>query len=200
MRTIITALLIVSFATTTGAQTQASVNDTPNVIVIKKNWRKSRYRPGWDATEFPAWRASSGRDDPMNTGPANTDPPPRATGRRRRAPATDGYTYEAKVKNAGPKAIEALGWDYVFTDPVDGQSTHHQSYDRTKIGPGKKKGLIMFNRTPPTRTVRAGVKLIEEVVINYVEYQDGSKWRDRGQVTGDKLQGTWKHSPMTRPL
>ncbi len=181
MSGVLIALLTLSFTSTTNARTHVPPGDAPNVIVLKKNWRKSRYTPGWDRIDFPTGSPSSGRGDPINADPpnANTPPPPPTVGRRRWAPATEGYTYEAKVKNAGSKAIRVLGWDYVFIDPTDGRSTHHQFFDRTKIGPGKKKGLTKFIKAPPTRTVRAGVKLLEEVVINYVEYQDGSKWRAR---------------------
>ena len=170
MTGVLIALLTLSFTSTANAQTHVSPGDAPNVIVLKKTWRKSRYTPGWDRIDFPTGSASSGRGDPNS---------PPTVGRRRWARATDGYTYEAKVKNAGPKAIRVLGWDYVFIDPIDGRSTHHQFFDQTKIGPGKKKGLTKFIKAPPTRTVRASVKLLEEVVINYVEYQDGSKWRAR---------------------
>ena len=81
-----------------------------------------------------------------------------------------------------------IGWDYVFTDPGDQQTTHHQFYDRAKISAGKSKLLSRFIPAPPTRTINAdgaNSKLVEEVVINYIEYQDGSKWRRNQEKRAD---------------
>lgn len=136
-------------------------SDSPNVVVTEKGWRKIRFRPGWDKFE-----------DPLSN--KNRNP------RRMPLRVIEGYIYKAKVKNESEKTITVIGWDYTFRYREDEKPTHHQFFSRVEIEPGKKKDLSRFVPTPPTRTVdarSAGQKMIEEVVINYIEYEDGSNWK-----------------------
>lgn len=155
MRILLIPMLLISFLNPTTAQTKNPSRDATDIIVIKKSWHKTSYRPGWDRFIGPTFD------------------------RRRPAPVREGFTYEVTIKNTGGKTVRAVGWDYVFTDPEDKQANHHRFFHRTKIGPGEKTSLSKFVIQPPTRTVRASTadKIVEEVVINYIEYQDGSIWR-----------------------
>ena len=183
MRTLLIGLLLVSIAQTASPQNGASTREAPSLTVIKKTWRKSRFRPGWDRSELPSAvppPPSVGRSGQVDSERSGATPPPPPVVRRTLPPAMEGYTYEAKVKNTGAKPITAVGWDYVFTDPSNGKRTHHRFFERTKISPAKEKVFTRFTREPPTRTVSAAAadkQMAEEVVINYIEYRDGSKWQ-----------------------
>lgn len=136
-------------------------SDSPGIIVTEKSWRKTRFRPGWDRFEEPA--NNSNRNRPRR--------PPRVI---------EGYTYKAKIKNKSEKTIVVVGWDYTFRHSEDEKPTHHQFFSRTKIEPGKEKTVSSFVAAPPTRTVSAssaGRDMIEEVIINYIKYEDGSVWK-----------------------
>ena len=178
MRNLLVPLLLISFVDATAAQTKHPPPEATDIIVIKKSWHKSWYRPGWDRFFEPTYRGPAADGGELGS-------PNRATrgapiDRGRAAPSREGFTYEATIKNTGKKTVKAVGWDYVFTDPQDKQANHHRFYHRTRIEPGKQTSLSKFAIQPPTRTVPANSddkKIVEEVVINYVEYRDGSIWR-----------------------
>jgi hypothetical protein len=181
---IVVVLGLVPVVATGQAPGASSDSDPPDVIVLKKRWHKSRLRPGWDRF-----------NDPSIPGDPNRTP--------RRGPITaetPRYTYEATIKNVGTKTITVLGWDYVFTDPDDNEETHHQFYEQSRISPGKQRVLSKTVPTPETRTVdadKADKKLIEEVIINYIRYEDGSIWRRKKDDEAARLPnyGSNRFSP-----
>lgn len=150
-------------------------SDSPEIVVTKKSWRQTRFRPGWDRFPEPVL-PDSNRQSPTNV-------------RRRPTRVIEGYTYQASIKNNGDKTIIMVGWDYIFKNTEQSEPTHHQFYSRVKIEPGKQKDVSRFVPAPPTRTVDArsiGQKMIEEVVINYVEYEDGTKWKSPSSKDPEK--------------
>jgi hypothetical protein len=140
---------------------------SPEIVVVEKSWSQVRYRPGWD------------RQIPLNREPNPTDPT--RMERRRTGKPIEGYVYKTKVKNLGQKTVVLVGWDYVFTDSESKKQTSHQFHTRIKIAAGKKKELAQFTREPPTRTVNISSTITEEVIINYIEYEDGTVWRREQQ-------------------
>lgn len=141
--------------------------NSPGVVVTEQSWRKTRFRPGWDRFQM----------EPINP---NSNTRGGANARRRMPRVIEGYTYRAKIKNKSQKTITMVGWDYTFRNSTDEKPTHHQFFSRIKIEPGKEKEVSRFVPAPPTRTVdakSAGQKMIEEVIINFIEYEDGSKWK-----------------------
>jgi len=147
-------------------------SDSPRVAVTKKSWHKTRFRPGWDSFEDMANR--------------NTRPAP-----RRPARVIEGYTYTAKIRNNAEKTITVVGWDYTFRYAENEKPTHHRFYSRVKIEPGKQKAVSRFISTPPTRTVdarAAGQKMIEEVIVYFIEYEDGSIWKRPSPETSPESQ------------
>jgi hypothetical protein len=140
-----------------------SRQSSPEIVVVEKSWSRIRYRPGWD------------RQIPLNR-EANPADPTRME-RRRTGRVIEGYAYKAKIKNLGQKTIVLVGWDYIFTDSESKKQTSHQFYTRIKIAAGKKKELAQFTREPPTRTISISSTITEEIIINYIEYEDGTIWR-----------------------
>ena len=99
--------------------------------------------------------------------------------------SADGYAYKIKVQNPGPKAIEIVFWEYQFQDPADpALVARRQFLCGVNIAANKGKDLEGFSLSGPSEVVN--VKTLanksdnafkERVVINRVEYSDGSIWQ-----------------------
>lgn len=139
-------------------------SDSSSIVVTKKSWSQTRFRPGWDNFED------------IISSPDKKRP-------RRSRRVIEGYTYRAWIKNNGSKTVTVIGWDYTFKNTEQDEPTHHQFFSRVTIEPGKQKDVSRFVPVPPTRTVdarNAGKEMIEEVIINYIQYEDGTVWRKEG--------------------
>jgi hypothetical protein len=97
----------------------------------------------------------------------------------------DGYAYKIKLKNAGTKLIEILFWEYQFSE-LSNPSTmvRRQFLCGVNIKPGKEKEVLSFGLSGPSDVIsvgtlgdKSGSSLQENVVINRVEYSDGSIWQ-----------------------
>jgi len=102
-----------------------------------------------------------------------------------RAPKTgpvDGFAYRIKVQNVSEKIVEAVFWEYQFRDPANPDLVARRQFlCVVNIGAGKGKELEGFSLSGPSDVV--DVKTLadnsanpfkENVVINRVEYTDGS--------------------------
>ena len=97
----------------------------------------------------------------------------------------DGFSYRVKVQNASAKVIEILFWEYQFIDPSDPANVARRQFlCGVNIKPDKGKELLAFSLSGPSDVV--SVKSLannsenvfqEKVVINRVEYADGSIWQ-----------------------
>ena len=92
----------------------------------------------------------------------------------------DGYLYKIKVQNPGPKVVEAVFWEYRFHDPANPDLVARRQFlCAVNIGAGKSKELEGFSLSGPSdvvdvKTLNSGTPFKEEVLINRVEYTDGS--------------------------
>jgi len=92
----------------------------------------------------------------------------------------DGYLYKIKVQNPGPKVVEAIFWEYQFHDPANPDLVARRQFlCAVNIGAGKSKELEGFSLSGPSdvvdvKTLNSGTPFKEEVLINRVEYTDGS--------------------------
>jgi hypothetical protein len=76
------------------------------------------------------------------------------------------------LTNSGAKAIKSVGWDYVLTDPEAKQEIGRFGFrTRKKIEPGRT--ITITQQVRPSTGDR-------RVVINRIEYSDGTTW-DRSQ-------------------
>jgi hypothetical protein len=103
----------------------------------------------------------------------------------RAAKPVDGFAYRAKIHNASPKLIEVIFWEYQFSESADGTNlTRRQFLCGVSIKPEKGRELQAFILNGPhdvisvdtlaKKTTNSGA---EKVVINRVEYADGSIWQ-----------------------
>jgi len=97
----------------------------------------------------------------------------------------DGFAYKVKVQNSGEKVIEIVFFEYQFTESAaPGNVTRRQFLCGVNIKPGKEKELAAFSLSGPSDVVsveslgnKSGNLFQEKVVINRVEYSDGSIWQ-----------------------
>ena len=97
----------------------------------------------------------------------------------------DGYLYRIKVQNTDAKAAEIVFWEYRFVDPANPELiARRQFLCGVNIAGGKGKDLEGFSLSGPSDVV--SVKTLadnafkEDVLINRVEYSDGSIWQRKG--------------------
>src|SRR2546421_9502009 len=96
----------------------------------------------------------------------------------------DGFSYQTRIKNTAAKVIEIVFWEYQFINPASQTATRHQFLCGVNIKANKERDLEAFSLLGPSDTVRAAglanKSLQEKVLINRVEYADGSIWQRRG--------------------
>jgi hypothetical protein len=94
----------------------------------------------------------------------------------------DGYAYLAKIRNAHTQNIEIVFWEYQFKEVSNPTNViRRQFLCGVKIKPGKERELQAFSVLGPgdvisvgSLTEKYGNLFEEKVVINRVEYSDGS--------------------------
>jgi hypothetical protein len=103
-----------------------------------------------------------------------------------RAPKTqpqDGFVYRIKVQNPTQKVVEIVFWEYQFQDPANPDLVARRQFlCGVNIPAGKGKELEGFSLSGPSdvinvKTLNSGSTFKENVMINRVEYADGSIWQ-----------------------
>jgi hypothetical protein len=96
----------------------------------------------------------------------------------------DGFAYRVKVQNGGTKDVDIVFWEYQFIDASDPNlMTRRQFLCGVSIKAEKAKEIQAFDVSGPGEVVSADSlaksknPLQEKVVINRVEYADGSIWQ-----------------------
>jgi hypothetical protein len=102
-----------------------------------------------------------------------------------KAKLVDGFAYQVKVHNANTKALEVVFWEYQFFDTsTPANVTRRQFVCDVNVKPDKDKELLAFGLLGPSDVVSVqnlanspGSVARENVVINRIEYKDGSYWQ-----------------------
>jgi hypothetical protein len=192
-------LLGLLLAGATSAQTALTPSDPPQVSVTRFSWHKDIYvpalfddpmSPNQEQADLKRQQKAIKKANAVRVagGQAPLPVPTRViTGSPREIP--DGpsvnYLYEARIKNAGEKTIKTIVWEYTLFDPeTEVQVGRHQFIDTSRIRPGKSVTLVGYTASPPTSILQARkvrkeseYKYFERVVINLIEYDDGSVWQ-----------------------
>lgn len=98
----------------------------------------------------------------------------------------DGFAYRIKVKNSAKKVVEIIFWEYQFTEGDDAKTlARRQFLCGVDIRPDKDKELEAFSLSGPSDVVSVGAladksRFKENVLINRIEYSDGSIWQRKG--------------------
>ena len=105
-----------------------------------------------------------------------------AESRASKGEPVDGYAYRIKVQNASTKIVEIVFWEYQFRDPANPDLVARRQFlCGVNIPAGKGKDLEGFSLSGPIDVVNVktldsgGFK--ENVLIDRVEYSDGSIWQ-----------------------
>ncbi len=105
--------------------------------------------------------------------------------RRPQTKPVDGYAYRVKLQNAGNKVVDILFWEYQFIDSANPKTlARRQFLCGVNIKPGKEFEVKAFSLSGPSDVVDVGSlakdkenPFQEKVVVNRVEYADGSIWQ-----------------------
>jgi len=127
----------------------------------------------------------------------------------------DGFAYRARVQNASAKVVEILFLEFQFIDPLNPTSmTRRQFLCGVNIKPEKQVELHAFSILGPTDVISAGSLangsgdvFQEKVVINRVEYADGTIWQRKAWNFGEirmtyqrAVASPWDAGEMCRVL
>ncbi len=182
------------------AQTSAPAEEPPDLLIVKFNWERRSPIDGTLTASTDVYlgsqerrRRNDGTYESVLTDP-NPDPATASTIERARRNDPDNippgerkeqYAYRVTLENRAAKNIKAIYWDYVFLDPeTEAEADRHQFYHKEKIGAGKKRELQSLVPSPPTRVINVNdigkkteTKYKEKIIINRIEYTDGSYWQ-----------------------
>ena len=199
-------LLLLPLLLTTVPPLQNSPGDGTPVTVVSARWTKSRQKIEKADTQGPApapavTAADRNFDrnrriasDPSNIRDPNADTidsrsaAMEKVGREARSPkyeVVEGYAYRVKVQNAAQKAVEVLFWEYQFEETANPSNlTRRQFLCGVQIKSGKEKELQAFGGSGPAGAIsaeslakNAANPFAERVVVNRVEYADGTIWQ-----------------------
>jgi len=107
--------------------------------------------------------------------------------------STDGFSYRIKVQNAGSKVVEIVFWEYQFHDPADPSLVARRQFlCGVSIPEEKGKELEGFSLAGPSDVVNVSTlanksanPFVEKVLINRVEYADGTIWQRKDWNLGE---------------
>jgi hypothetical protein len=116
--------------------------------------------------------------------------------RESRSPKTveiDGFAYKVKVRNTAAKVVEVLFWEYQFEEAADPSNlARRQFLCGVQIKAGKDKELLAWSASGPNGTIsidslanRAESPYRERVVVNRIEYADGTIWQRKDWNFGE---------------
>jgi hypothetical protein len=198
------ALLLVCLLTgSVNAQTSSNEGDAPRVTVIKNSSRKKLRSPmidqdplGSSQGRLDEVRALKGIERENARRSPSSQQPVRITGRvppsstSLSAPISTPpdrsiqYIFEAKIRNTGTKKIRLIGWEYVLIHPFNLYVLGNRHFtSKVNLSPGKSAKLIgsvtqIMSGFDDLDTAYLAERVIypEHVVINRIEYDDGSVW------------------------
>ena len=96
-----------------------------------------------------------------------------------------GFTYEVKFKNLDTKQAQTIFWEYQFKEIANPANVSRRRFACiVKIKPDKDKQLQVFSTLGPSNVINvkdlakgSGNQFEESVVIDRIEYADGSVWQ-----------------------
>lgn len=196
MRLLSSILVLFVFTVCGSAQTSSAKSAEPDVTVIQKKWRIDVRNPALEKDPVQAMQDREREDrrrrdnERLNDMMVERGMPSQTTqvsGNRDTGPSgiTVLYVYEVKLRNEGAKEIRKIMWDYVFFEPgTETEVGRRRFISKADIRPRGTKDVVARAAAPPAATINAKTagkkpqdQYSERVVIQRVEYADGSVWR-----------------------
>jgi hypothetical protein len=192
------AVLAILSAGSAFAQVPSSTSGPPDITVVKISWRSVERNFKLDTADPIGIPGSTARvavnqarinEANRSNNPGDHTPPvlldvPSAPAAPPNLRQWANFIYEFTVKNTGSKIIRKLVWEYSFTDPSTQKVVGRREYKSSKkIRPGKTAKLVVHSNLSPIGTINAKQAAQnsqehspEQMVIQRVEYTDGSVW------------------------
>ena len=207
MKTVLFSLLLVFIPQ---SQNPVISSEGTPVVVVSFKWFKDRQSVTQNADgTVPAaamipQNKNFERNRRANTSPGERDPNldtidgrsaalERAVQDSRAPKPIDGFSYRAKIHNANTKVIEVIFWEYQYKQAGDSTTiSRRQFLCGISIKPDKEKELQAFSVlglhdvvSVDTLAKNLTTSGEEKVVINRVEYADGSIWQRKDWKFGE---------------
>ncbi len=208
MRILLILLLLLMFVSAGQAQNATGSNDGSSVEVLSFKWSKSRQTivKSDSASTIPApamipdnkvLQRNQRAQAPVGVRDPNADTIDGRSAaleknvqesRSPKSVTVDGFTYLIKVRNTSTKVIEVVFWEYQFKELSNPTNVvRRQFLCGVNIKPAKEKELQAFSVSGPSDMIsvesltnKSGNLFEEKVVINRVEYSDGSILQRKG--------------------
>lgn len=153
----------------------SSVAPQPALISADKNFEKQKRVNAMAGDRDP-------HADTLDARGAELD---RIVQESREAPPVEGYAYFVKFKNAGLKPIQTIFWDYQFKESANPNNVTHRRFRCSlRMKPEQSRDLQIFSLGGPSDVISvkslakgSGNQFQETVVIDRVEFADGSFWQ-----------------------
>jgi hypothetical protein len=179
------------------------------VTVLNFKWYKDRQPAPPEVASGPAaamipQNKNYERNRRANTSPGERDPNldtidgrsaalEKAVQESRAPKPVDGFAYRTKVHNASANAIEIIFWEYQFKESaVASPLLRRQFLCGVAIKAGKDRELQAFSLSGPQGVVSVNILAkkpdspgAEQVIINRVEFADGSIWQRKDWNFGE---------------
>jgi hypothetical protein len=175
----------------------------PAMIAANKNYEKQKRENALPGERDPNADTLDGRSAAID----------RMVQESREAQPIDGFTYLVKVQNGSGKLIQTIFWEYQFRETASPANvTRRQFLCSARINADKGKDLQAFSLSGPSDVVNvkslakaSADQFTEGVVINRVEYSDGSFWQRRDWNVSDlklipKARSETRNMPSCRGL
>jgi len=196
-------LFLIPLSFMTIDQTVATVQDGSQMSVVNFKWSRARQNVDVHPTEptIPAravipqnktFARNARINDPAGVRDPNGDTIDGRSAaieksvqesRQPKSEPRDGFAYHVKVKNNTPKIVEIVFWEYRFSEPANPDLVARRQFlCGVNIRPDKDKELEGFSLSGPSDVVSVGTlanktQFKEDVLINRVEYSDGTIWQ-----------------------
>jgi hypothetical protein len=113
----------------------------------------------------------------------------------RESPPIDGFTYAVRFQNLGALTTQTVFWEYQFKETGNATSISRRRFVcAVKIKPQKQTDLRVFSTLGPSNVIDvknlskgSGEQFQESVVIDRVEYADGTSW-ERKDWNSDEVK------------
>ena len=165
----------------TPAQTNTtSTGPAPAMIPANKNFERNRRINDPMGVRDPNADTIDGRSAALEKNVQESRSP--------KSKPVDGFEYRVKIQNVNKKAIEVVFWEYQFVETANPTNVARRQFlCGVQIKPNKDKELQAFSLAGQGDVVSAeslanktGNLFTEKVVVNRVEYADGSIWQRKG--------------------
>ena len=153
----------------------ASVAPAPEMIAANRNFEKQKRVNDPAGVRDPNADTLDGRGAELE----------RIVQQSREPEPVEGFTYQIKVQNADAKVVKAIFWEYRFRElTAPSHLSRRQFLCTAQIKPDKQREFQVFTLSGPFDSVNvkslakdSKVQFEEAVVINRIEFVDGTIWQ-----------------------